>query len=617
MPTAGVTHDVVFGQGDSSYGFMVVPGSYRVERADDFAPRIATGNEPSLREGIWDAWAMSGASEGIDQLTFVNRNRIYRSDGNVFLNRDQAMQLESAWVTSDASKTLTAPMSVDMTVSATDYTVFAAATKIRRYNIGADTYTDSTTTLGANGLWLHVHNGTLYVACGSGADYYTSTDLITFTQPSAGEKASVFCTWGRNGVINLVKAYGTSFKVSTDNGATWGSAISVGLPDTNITGLAVAFGLLVIGKEDGLYYYDGTNVVEELLVPHKRHARNFRALVYHEGFLYTSILNAIVKLSFSSGGLANMVDITPTMQGDANKELYGHGLPVWLWSGPRHLYVLLDDGETQYTEVLYYTGLGWHQYARSAGTTPVTGGYSRLGSRIWYNDASTYYRTLGTLTDLPAATNFAATGVFETSDYDAGLPFMYKAFRDVMIDCRNISAGSIKVEYSIDSGSTWVEIATVANAGVNYLAFPNATPVAGYRMRLRFTLTRNAANSTPVLMRFVVRFLNRPQPIYAESITLRIAPGQELRDGTRETAGVPERMAFLASMEGSREPVRFDDMSGGTETIYITKTSRSRYAEKPIDTTYPPEEWLVNVTMIQTVLLSLWGSVQWGAFNWG
>ena len=48
--------------------FPVRPGSYQRSRANDFAPRISTGNDPSLREDIWDVWAQTGAPSELARL---------------------------------------------------------------------------------------------------------------------------------------------------------------------------------------------------------------------------------------------------------------------------------------------------------------------------------------------------------------------------------------------------------------------------------------------------------------------------------------------------------------------------------------------------------------------
>ena len=361
MPSAGETHDITLKAGATTFGFMVAPGEYNTERVDHFAPRIATGTEARVREGFWDAWSQTGITEGIDQLTFASDKRIYRSDGNIFPFADQDITLHSAWNSTDASKVATAPMIVDFGASTV---LTAIGTKVRR-TTDDSTWTDSSTTLGASAVWLHRHGSNVFAACGTSADLYLSSDGDSWSQPASGQKASCFTTWEKpDGNVYLVLGTGSTIKTSTDNGSTWSSAINVGNPESNVTGLGVAFGLLIIGKEDSIFWYDGTNLIEISGFYKQKYSGNCKALVYHDGFMYTHILGRIVKISLSSGIISNMIDVTPLMKGDENKDLHGHGIPIWLWSGPFHLYAAFDQGESNLPEVLAYNGIGWHQMYR-------------------------------------------------------------------------------------------------------------------------------------------------------------------------------------------------------------------------------------------------------------
>jgi hypothetical protein len=619
MPTAGTTHHVTFEQNDAVYGFMLRDRTpYRVQRADDFAPRISTGTDPALREGIWDAWAQSGAAEGIDQPTVRNLNKILSSDGNVCLTRNESITLDSAWNSSDASKVATAPMVVDFP-GGTNYLAVCVATKVRRFNIASPAWSASTTTFASNAIWQHWHNAKLFVACGSGDSIQMSTDLDNFSEPAA-QTANCLASWasahsGTN-VNYLVCAIGATFKLSSDDGATWGSAITVGDASVNITGLGVAFGLLVIGKEDGIYHYDGTNVVPEMLFPNKRYSGNCRALVYHEGFLYTHILGEVIRLSFSAGGISNTSIITPTKYGDENEELFGHGIPIWIWSGPFSLFVAFDDGASVYPEVLMYTGLGWQQaYKGASGDTMYAGGYSRLASATFINDGATRYRKHANIRDLPYP-DYPATGVFTTSDFDGGLPFMYKAFREIAIEAENITSGngSILVAYSLDKGANYVTLGTITESGKTFMQFPGGTAVASEQIRLRFTITRNSQSSTPRMRRFALWALNRPTPIYVYHVDLKLYDGQIIMDDTAEIVSTDERLAFLKSAEASKTPVTFSDWHGRSVNAYITKTSSDTL--EPRAESDPPEEVYISVDMIEVLQGGRWDDVYWDQFNW-
>lgn len=618
MPTAGTTHHITLESGDATYGYMLRRGVYQVQRADDFAPRISVGTDPSLREGIWDAWAQSGFAEGIDQPTVRNLNKILSTDGNIFGGRGESITLDSAWNSSDASKSATAPMIAELP-GGTNYVGIAVATKTRRYNLGTPGWSDSTTTFASNAVWIHRHGAYVFVACGSGDSIQRTSDLDTYSEPAA-QTANCLTSWqsahtGTN-TNYLVLAIDGTIKLSSDSGATWGSAVTVGDASVNITGLGVAFGLLVIGKEDGIYHYDGTSVVEEMTFRNKRYSGNCRALVYHEGFLYTHILGQVVKLSFSSGGISNMVDVTPVKYGDENEELYGHGIPIWMWSGPHNLYVAFDDGASVYPEVLMHNGLGWHQaYKGASGDSMLAGGYSRLGSTTFINDGATRIRKHATLRDLPYP-DYPATGVFTTSDFDGGLPFMYKAFREIAIEAENITSGngSITVAYSLDKGANFTTLGVITESGKTFLQFPGGTAVASPQLRLRFTIARNSSTSTPRLRRWALWVLNRPTPIYVFHVDLKLFEHQICLDDSAEAASTDERLSFLLGAEASKTPVTFSDWHGRSYSVYITKTARDHLEPKPESD--PPEEIWVGVDMIIVLQGGRWDEVYWDAFNW-
>ena len=614
MATAGVTHDITLASGSTKYGFMIQPGSYRSERIDDFAPRIATGTDSKTREGYWDSYTQASASEGIDQNDFSNINKISKSDGNVFTDIPGSIQLDSSWATVDAGQVCTAPMIINFLSS---HAVAGVGTKIRRTADGV-TWSNSVTTLSANAVWLHQHGVYLFVAAGGAADFYRSTDADTFTQPSAGVKATCFTTWNKSdGTINLVMAHDAFIKVSTDNGATFGAAINVGNASTKITGLVSGFGYLLIGKEDGLWRYDGTFMVDIVLYPTQPSATNFRSIVTFDGFVYTHMLGRILKLALSSGSVSSLVDITPEMVGSSAKELYGHGAPVWLFAGPFVLYLALNGGQNVYPELLAYSGSGWHQ--RYLGTSSVTmsaAGYSSNFTRMYINPANILARRQISLRDVPFA-SYDATGAFETSDFTGDLPFMQKAFRAVNIEARNLATAlatprTITVAYSTDKGTTFQSMGTVTANGRTNIPFVISSPstlsdsatVNSNSMRLKFTLNRGTTTTeTPSLIRYSVDFLNRPSATHAHTVNLRLGTTMTLRDGTLETVSVKERLQFVRDIEDSESPIRFIDMIGRHYMVYITKTTVAKVEKETED------ERLVTIVMVDAVT-GLWPQIE-------
>jgi len=610
-PVAGTqspaTHHVTLATDTDTQGFMLVPGTYRgPERLNDFAPRIAAGSETALREDLWDIWSQDEAREGIDQYTFQNKNRIYRSDGNVFFGRKQAITLQAIAASSDAAKAATTPMLIE---SGTNIVLVGVGTKVRRYNVSGASWSDSTTTLGASAIWLHRHGSTDYCALGTANDMVSSTnngdtwaaDTVSFRFNGLATFQGLLYGWN-----------GATLRCKNGTGGAWtnGSSWTVGDATANITNAIEAFGMLLIRTEDGLFYFDGTKVVPLRRKRQSLYSGN-KCLGYHsDGFAYYNEQGRIKKMSLSSGSIANEVDVTPEMIGDEGKELYGHGIPIWLWSGPSdNLFVAFDDGESVYPEVLYHNGQGWHQFYRGAsGDTMRAGGYSRLAARTWFNDGATRYREHTTLRDFPAA-SYATSGVWETSDHDGGLPFMYKAYRDVSVEVRNMAAGqTLKIEYSIDKGTTWVVSGTSnSNGKLMFAIDPAAVAVGAQHLRLRFTLASNSSSNTPVLIRWAVSFLTRPNPVYGYEFTARLGEGQDLITGA-ETLTVAQRLDFLRQLEAAYAPVTFTDMWGQTRKVYVSRTSVTQESLDEIE-----DERLVKVTLVEALAPARYGAAYYGA----
>lgn len=644
MPTAGVTHHFTIQNGSDVRGFMQVLGSYSRQRADDFAPRISSGNDTATAQGLWQSWAQTGMSEGVDQYEFANANKVLWTDGNIFGNRDGAVTLDSEWTSSDASKSATAPQIIDFL---TDLVLVGVGTKVRRYSISGGTWANSTTTLAANCIWLHKHGAKVYAAVSGSNEIYDSTDGDTWSQSVTtpnGQAATCMETWEvAGGTVYLVIGTANTIKLSSDLGVTFGSAINIGDASSDVTNLKAAFGVLFIRKTDGLYWYNGTSVQEVWRHRETKYSGNV-CMAYHNGFLYVNEINKIWKLSISDGSISNFSEVTPRMRGDEAKDLYGHGIPKWMWSGKDGLYVAFDDGESVYPEVMYLNELGgWQQaYRGTSGDTMNAGGYSQLAGRSFINDGATRIRRHVTLADTPFP-SYPSSGQFTTSIHLAGYPWVEKAYGVLSLEARNLSSAAgrqITVEYSTDKGTSYTTIGTIDTDGRTQLQFDTSdSAVNAQAMMLRFTLTRGSTSTeTPILERWASSFLMRPEPIYAYSVTARIGPELMLMDGTKETYEPAALLGFLRSAEQSNAPVRFVDDVGVQHLVYITRTSERQvnydgeserdtrlvdiamidaYTGLWIQNALGVEVWVDSVTFtLIDYTPAVWDTPDWDFFQW-
>ena len=375
-----------------------------------------------------------------------------------------------------------------------------------------------------------------------------------------------------------------------------------------------------------MWRYDGTSLVDIVQYPVQKNSTNFRCIIPYDGFIYTHMMGRVLKIALTSGTVSSLVDITPEMKGTAVKELYGHGKPTWMYTGPFVLYAAFNDGRATsgegYPELMAYSGSGWHQryLGTTAGKVMAAAGYSSnlVRSHINLQADGTLFKKMISLRDIPFP-SYPATGQFETSDYTGDLPFMQKAFRSLNVEARSLDVAkgrNISVSYSPDKGATYVAMGTVTTNGRTNLPFKPTTSstlsdsatVNSNSIRLKFTLTQGTVETaptpavTPVLVRYTVDFLNRPLATHAHSANLRLGTTMTLRDGTLETISVEERLQFIAALEDSESPIRFIDMTGRHYLVYMTKTSIAKVEKEGED------ERMVSIVMVDAIT-GLWPQV--------
>lgn len=141
-------------------------------------------------------------------------------------------------------------------------------------------------------------NGALYAGFGTNQVYLRSADGTTWAAPSTNSGNGRFAEFferARNasGDYALFKNRANNVSISTDpsDTANWGSEITVGDSDRNITSLVSANDILYVGREDGLFSYDkGTQKFRDLQ-PEANFfpdSNNFKASTGRAGQLFAS-----------------------------------------------------------------------------------------------------------------------------------------------------------------------------------------------------------------------------------------------------------------------------------------------------------------------------------------
>lgn len=522
-PQANVTHDIVIERAGTQTGFMLEPRSYRVARANDFAPRISTGKLTHSDFDTWFTIDLTGLEHGLGLETLAeDPMRFFNADPELETAVSGQLTLAAKWRESDPS--FISYKFLDFG----NYTFAGGDTKIRKYNPATDTWSDSKTDLLAPVTDMERGFNKLYVALGTGQDMLSCSDAAGDTWATeTGRKGSCLRFWkaklwrGNGG--NLVAWDGTS-----------DATVAVGDPQSNIVAIGAFENYLVIGKDDGkVYYYDGANVYD-LIQDMPAYADNYKRMKYHQGWLYYPLLGDVMRMSGVGGGFT-VQRVTPKMAGN---DTWGWGLPVDLTASPRYVYVLFNLAENSYPVALKYNQEGWHKvWQGAASRTARAIYYSRVSGRIFVNDGSTWAQKVTTLTDSIYDADFdtASGKQIYLCHLTAGLEDITKVWRDVEILSENLEFGVVEIdlEYQADRSREWIAMGTVTVSPSQRIAFASGTAVEAKDMWLRLTLrTYDAAKYPKLRFPITVRYLPRPDTVYALAGNVICEDNIHLKDGT-------------------------------------------------------------------------------------
>ena len=157
--------------------------------------------------------------------------------------------------------------------------------------------------------------GRLYAARGTSANYLSSTDGTTWSNPSnnsGNPSLAVYFSRCRNanGASALAKSRANQVAISTNptDTANFGAEIQAGDSDRNINKLFSSNDVLFVGREDGLFSYNTTTNNFEDLQPEANlfpDASNFKSAIGRAGAIYASGGDqSFWKITPSGGGYA-------------------------------------------------------------------------------------------------------------------------------------------------------------------------------------------------------------------------------------------------------------------------------------------------------------------------
>ncbi len=511
----GKKYHIAIAKGSTTYGFMIVKGSDTRQRVNDWAPIYSTGDQ-QFAEGTWQPWAVTDWTGGLARERYSNaeQNKFY-SASNCETRIAGRATLGGSWADSDVAQAATAKP-IDFGPAGSGFILVPCGTKLRRYLVPSGPWGDGYTAA-ASILHAHVDGALVYLALGASADAVKLDANLTPTTLT-GFKANCWASYGGK----IWRALSNHIYGSTDAGATWPTDVTVGDQSTEVSWMYPYNQKLYIGKADALWSYDGVNTLRVLDYAQQAYLDNFKGMCEWGGCLYFQVLRRVIRFTPT-----NWTDITPELQGDANKENYGFGMPVGFAALPSMILVAFKGGEYQYANLLGYTGSGWHQIYGPVATTMNAVGYSRKNNWVIINDGTTRYQLQIAQADRCAA-DYAASGELVTPWFDGGYPFFKKSGKSVTLETRDCSGTeTISVSYQTVDGGTWTTLLSnvISSDGPTSISLDALNgAIEFYKIRFKITFARGSdVSKRPVLTAFILHYLNRPESVFAYSVTVKLS----------------------------------------------------------------------------------------------
>jgi len=349
----------------------------------------------------------------------------------------------------------------------------------------------------------------------------------------------------------------------------WSAAVSVGTSDYDITGFCLFNDVVVVAKENALYYVDQDYLAHTYFdYTDQADADNGKNVHVWSNNVYVPIHAGLWRWTGS------MVDtVGPDKRGGMPR--YWHGRVADMVTLGNWLFVAYDNQNisTEYSSLLAYNGIGWHGFIRCR----PRGNFGRLTAlhvttdiggetRLWmFMNYQTQYLVLSTETenhyDWPSAI-FETEGWIATPWWDGGLYNAKKYFNNVTFVADGLTSNTyIDIHYQLDgeeiggSGIQYYLGRLDANSS-NPQTFHLPDETEAFSIRLIFYFFTKDSTETPRLRSYNVEALVRPPPSYAHSFVVTIADNLRLMDGSEETATAETLWTHLKEAQAKVQPVR-------------------------------------------------------------
>ncbi len=428
------------------------------------------------------------------------------------------------------------------------------------------------------------YNGYLFVALGTSAAYYYSSDGAAYTACTLTDHhATKFLNAPYvNGLSNVLYKFLTPNLVSHAsaplNGAAtaddWDSPTYVGDTSNNITNIFLVNDNLMIGRTDNLFNVDSDGGVHPLMddLKHNRTTKNFQYVTQWQTATYCSLGTGLGELtSYNTyqpiGPLTEIDDIGKV------------GTCVGITSDKDFIYVAIDEGtnthiykgrEVRRNGVLRWEWCPYVYLGTNDCATIKVVQHTATDRRLWFGSGNYFNYVI--LSDNPLADTsytFAASGWLRMSYLYGSNPMWDKLYQTIVTETKGCSANiTVTPKYRKDTDTSMTSLTSAITT--NGVVHTNLTAaIACKRVQYELDLATNDSSKTPEITLFEVRGTEKPETIRIHEAVYTIGDMPSKKSETLKT--------FLRGGRTSTTLMCFADLrygqttsgTAGTDFVYV------------------------------------------------
>jgi len=440
---------------------------------------------------------------------------------------------------------------------------FAYHQKVYKWSETSNAWSVVDTVSGGECKGLAAFGDYIYAAWGSGNVVRRSNDGSTWNDVS-GINADLLWV-GKGYLWKKDTTNGHKIQYSND-GTTWSSDISVGTDDYEVTGFCEFNNVVVVAKEDGLYYIDRDFLAHSyFLYRDQADSLNGKNIQVWSNNIYIPVHSGLWRWT---GSMVDMMG--PDRRSGMPK--YWRGRVADMLAFGNGMFVAYDNNASasDWSSLLYYNGIGWHGFLM--GQTQSTDGRltalaltTDIGNetRLWiFTNYHISYIVLSDRTENHFewdGAKFITEGWFVTPWWDGGLYNAKKYFNNVTFVADGLTDNTyIDIFYQLDGADIDDDqyyLGRLDSSSPNPQTFHLPDETEAYSIRFIFYLYTQDASETPRLRSYNCECLVRPPASYVHSVALTIGDRVRLMDGSEDTNSADTLWTHLQKAQAKVTPI--------------------------------------------------------------